>query len=193
MQFGSADAGGAPRHCAIAGNPYGSSPTVRYSGTQSCATPTAEPALLRGYHRSFCLYSYDYRGTPGSPGLTLGLDRGGSCRGAVLRLAAEALDAVWRREMSGRPVYEARLLPVQTASGAKPALGFAALHGCPDYAGRLAPDDAARLILRAAGSRGTCRDYFEATLSRLDQLGLMDRPLRRLAARVREMAAGDRV
>ena len=153
---------------------------------------TAEPALLRGYHRSFCLYSYDYRGTPGSPGLTLGLDRGGSCRGAVLRLAAEALDAVWRREMSGRPVYEARLLPVQTASGA-PALGFAALHGCPDYAGRLAPDDAARLILRAAGSRGTCRDYFETTLSRLDQLGLMDRPLRRLAARVREMAAGDRV
>ena len=28
----------------------------------------AEPALLRGYHRSFCLYSYDYRGTPDPPG-----------------------------------------------------------------------------------------------------------------------------
>jgi cation transport protein ChaC len=51
----------------------------------------AEPALLRGYHRSFCLYSYDYRGTPANPGLTLGLDRGGSCRGAALRLPA-ALD-----------------------------------------------------------------------------------------------------
>ena len=153
----------------------------------------AEPALLRGYHRSFCLYSYDYRGTPGSPGLTLGLDRGGSCRGAVLRLPAEALDRVWRREMSGRLVYEARLLPVRTASGARQVLGFTALHGCPDYAGRLPLDETARMILRAAGRRGTCRDYFETTLRRLEQLGLADRPLRRLAARVRELAVHDRV
>ena len=153
----------------------------------------AEPALLRGYHRSFCLYSYDYRGTPGSPGLTLGLDRGGSCRGAALRLTAGALDRVWRREMSGRPVYEARLLPVRTTSGTWQALAFTALRGCPDYARRLTPDDAARLILRAVGSRGTCRDYFETPLGRLDQLGLTDRPLRRLAARVRELAAHDAV
>src|SRR6516164_4008692 len=50
-----------------------------------------ETALLRGYHRSFCLYSYDYRGTRERPGLTLGLDRGGACRGIVLRLPPEAL------------------------------------------------------------------------------------------------------
>ena len=42
--------------------------------------------LLRGYHRSFCLYSHRYRGTPEKPGLVLGLDRGGCCRGMVLRL-----------------------------------------------------------------------------------------------------------
>ena len=51
----------------------------------------AEPALLRGYHRRFCLYSYDYRGTRTRPGLTLGLDRGGACRGIVLRLPPETL------------------------------------------------------------------------------------------------------
>jgi cation transport protein ChaC len=148
-----------------------------------------EPALLYGYHRSFCLLSYDYRGAAGNPGLTLGLDRGGSCRGAVLRLPTEALDRIWHREMSGRAVYAARLLRVQTAKGIRRALAFTALRTCPDYAGRLPLDEAARMILAAAGRRGTCRDYFENTLRHLDQLGFADRPLRRLAERVRALAA----
>jgi glutathione-specific gamma-glutamylcyclotransferase len=148
----------------------------------------AEPALLHGYHRSFCLYSYDYRGTPANPGLTLGLDRGGSCRGAALRLSADALDRVWEREMSGRPVYGARLLPVRTAKGVRRALAFTALRNCPDYAGTLPLDEAARRILAGAGRRGTCRVYFENTFRHLEQLGLADRPLRRLAERVRALA-----
>ena len=151
----------------------------------------AEEALLRGYHRSFCLYSYDYRGTPANPGLTLGLDRGGSCRGAALRLSADALDEIWQREMSGRPVYAARALRVQTAMGACQTLAFTALRPCPDYAGRLPPDEAARIILAAAGRRGTCREYFENTLRHLERLGLVDRPLRRLAERVRKLAEDD--
>ncbi len=153
----------------------------------------AEPALLRGYHRSFCLYSYDYRGTSARPGLTLGLDRGGSCRGAVLQLPTEALHYVWQREMSGRLVYDARLLRVVTASDTRRALAFTALRSCADYAGRQSPDDAARLILGAAGRRGTCREYFENTVRHLEQLGLADRQLRRLAERVRAMAEHDGV
>src|SRR5215470_15544351 len=50
-----------------------------------------QPALLHGWHRSFCLYSYDYRGTRAQPGLTLGLDRGGACRGIAFRLRPETL------------------------------------------------------------------------------------------------------
>ena len=153
----------------------------------------AEPALLLGYHRSFCLYSYDYRGTPSNPGLTLGLDRGGSCRGAVLRLSTDALDRVWHREMSGRLVYAARLLRVQTAKETQPALAFIALRSCSDYAGKLPLDQAAQMILAAAGRRGTCRDYFENTLQHLEQLGFADRALRRLAERVQALAARDRV
>jgi cation transport protein ChaC len=153
----------------------------------------AEPALLRGYHRSFCLYSYDYRGTPARPGLVLGLDRGGSCRGMAFRLPpdslVEAFDRVWLREMSGRPVYETRLLPVKTASGMRRAVAFTVLRHCPDYVGGLAQDEAARIIIAAAGRRGACRDYFENTLRHLEQLGLADRPLRRLAERVEALSA----
>src|ERR1700737_1091292 len=71
-------------------------------GFAHCA---AEPALGRGWHRTFCAYSKSYRGTPERPGLVLGLDRGGSCRGMAFRVrapdAATALAYLWEREMVG--------------------------------------------------------------------------------------------
>ena len=148
----------------------------------------AEAALLRGYHRSFCLYSYDYRGSPARPGLVLGLDRGGSCWGLVFRLPPEAIDDVWQREMTGRRVYEMRLLPVRTRQVTLNAFTFTVLRDCPDYAGRVDLDEAAKMILCAEGRRGTCREYFDNTLRHLDQLGLVDRPLRRLAQRIEALA-----
>ncbi len=43
------------------------------------------------------------QGTPENPGLLLGLDRGGSCRGVIYRIAAadvpKELLLIWRREM----------------------------------------------------------------------------------------------
>ena len=79
----------------------------------------AEPALLHGWHRSFCIYSHRYRGTPERPGLVLGLDRGGSCRGMAFRVgaahAAEALHYLWEREMVGG-VYHMREVSVRTAA-----------------------------------------------------------------------------
>src|SRR5439155_25217380 len=108
--------------------------------------PFAErrPALLRGYHRSFCLYSRDYRGTPEQPGLVLGLDRGGACRGIVYRLPEErlgaAIDRVWAREMAGQ-VYDMRPVRVTTAQDRLAAFAFTVRRDNRDYAGRLSLDE----------------------------------------------------
>jgi cation transport protein ChaC len=62
-----------------------------------------ESGLLYGYHRSLCMYSYRHRGTRDRPGLVLGLDRGGACRGMAYRIARsraeDVLDYLWEREM----------------------------------------------------------------------------------------------
>lgn len=145
----------------------------------------AEPARLWGYHRAFCLYSYDYRGTRAQPGLTLGLDRGGSCRGVAFRLGesglAAALDRLWMREMTAPRVYDLRQVAVHTAGGSQTAYAFVVRRNHADYAAALPPAEAARLIARAIGRRGRCRDYLDSTLAHLAAHGIRDRTLDRLA------------
>jgi cation transport protein ChaC len=156
--------------------------------------PFAErlPALLRGWHRGFCLYSRDYRGTPERPGLVLGLDRGGSCRGIAYRLPAEGLgasiDRVWAREMAGE-VYRMRPVGVSTAQGRLAAYAFVVRRDRPDYAGRLPEEEVARIIAAAAGGRGTGREYLANTVRHLEELGIEDGPLHRLHRRVGMLAS----
>lgn len=153
----------------------------------------AEPALLRGYHRAFCIYSSRYRGTVQSPGLVLGLDPGGACKGIVYRIAAAdkaaALEALWHREMR-RGVYRPRLIPVSTPGGRRNALSFVANRIHSGYAGRMDINAAARIIARCCGERGPNMDYLLNTLRHLDALGVHDHHLHLLLERVRACSRG---
>jgi len=152
----------------------------------------AVPALVYGWHRSFCVWSYDYRGSHAHPGLVLGLDRGGACRGVALRLppadAAAALTRLWAREMTDL-VYDLRPVTAYIAGGGVASLAFVVRRDHPHYAGRLSPEAAARLIAGAEGSRGACRDYLAGTIRHLEALGILDAGLRRLDRLVRGVAA----
>ncbi len=154
----------------------------------------AEPALLRGYHRSFCVYSHRYRGTPERPGLVLGLDRGGSCKGVAYRVPAvdvePALSYLWQREMENR-TYRLKELPVRLKTGGAKALAFVVDRDHPSYSGRLGLAETARLIHQGVGGRGPCRQYLENTVRELERLGMIDGPLHRLERQVKALAASE--
>lgn len=154
----------------------------------------AHAAVLVGYHRRFCLYSYRYRGTSARPGLVLGLDRGGSCRGVVFRVADEAVAAtkayLWERELDDY-AYLPKLLSVRHAGGRVLAQAFVVDRTQPQYAGGLDDAAVAALIAAGVGERGRNRDYLENTLAHLRELGVVDRGLEQVAARVRALAPPD--
>jgi cation transport protein ChaC len=151
-----------------------------------------ELAHVHGYHRRFCLWTSLGRGSPTCPGLMLGLDVGGSCRGVIYTIAAAdiaaELDIVWRREMV-TGAYRPAWVWARTATGPRRAVTFLINHAHERYAGRL--DDAAivRSIAVARGPLGACADYLFNTTAHLDQLGIADRSLRRLTRLVREAQA----
>lgn len=152
------------------------------------AADSRHPALLRGYHRRFCLRSTRYRGTPERPGLVLGLDRGGACRGAAFRVAdparaAEALAYLDEREMSGG-VYRRALLRVRLLDLGREAraVAFVADRRAGAYCGGLPPEEAAAAIARGVGAMGPNREYLLQTVAGLRAMGVRDEGLERVAA-----------
>ena len=148
-----------------------------------------ETARVHGHHRRFCLWTHLGRGTPERPGLMLGLDTGGSCRGVLYTVAAadiaHELEIVWRREMV-TAAYRPAWVKAQTAAGPRRAVAFLINHGHPRYAGRLDEAAVVAAIAAACGPLGTCADYLFNTVAHLDELGIVDRSLRRLCRLVRQ-------
>ena len=144
------------------------------------------PARMAGWHRSLCVYSRLYRGTAERPGLVLGLDRGGSCRGVAYRVAAvdAATTLAYLRERElVHYVYRELVRPACLADGRTvPALVYVADPRHVQYAGRLDPDERLAMVAAGAGISGTNRDYVLNTLTHLEALGVHDPELSWLAA-----------
>lgn len=140
-------------------------------------------ATLHGFHRRFCIMSNRYRGTVERPGLVLGLDRGGSCRGLAFRVPpgeiGAALDYLHEREMMTR-VYRPERRAVRTAQGPVRALCFIVDRRHSQYLGNLTLEETARIIAEAAGQRGPCSDYLANTVRHLEALGVGAGELKRL-------------
>ncbi|CAA7613122.1 putative cation transport protein chaC-related [Candidatus Terasakiella magnetica] len=147
-------------------------------------------ARLWGYHRAMCILSNHYRGTDDRPGLVLGLDRGGSCRGRALRIAAlqvaEVVARLYEREMV-HGVYFPRLLPVSLEDGRKVnALAFVVDRRHTQYHRASSLEEAAALVRQGVGLAGSSRDYLAQTVAEMTGLGISRGSLHRLLQRVKD-------
>jgi len=158
----------------------------------------SHPALVRGYHRSFCVESTHYRGTTEKPGLVLGLDRGGACRGRAYKVCRTqgktVSDYLHEREMlSG--IYEPRWLKATLLPAVDSPMEVPPKRNAPRSPSRvvtaaayvvdrlhegyrrLRPERIAEQILQGIGTKGTNVAYLENTVRHLDELGVADCPL----------------
>jgi cation transport protein ChaC len=155
----------------------------------------AEAALI-GAHRSLCIYSFHHRGTQQNPGLVLGLDEGGACRGVAFRVAPEHRDATTqylRAREQVTDVYVEAMKPVSLLDGSGrelEALCFMVDRGHPQYAGRLSLERQAQLVRQAVGLAGANIDYVLNTVRHLEEAGIHDVELMALAARLNKENSG---
>ena len=145
------------------------------------------PARLIGLHRALCVYSFVHRGTPERPGLVLGLDRGGMCRGIAYRVAAnnraETVGYLRRREQV-TTVYVETMRQIELEEHARRrlrALCFVVDRSHVQNAGRLTLAERLHHVRQGHGQSGANRDYVLETVRALEALGYRETELHLLA------------
>jgi glutathione-specific gamma-glutamylcyclotransferase len=149
------------------------------------------PARIVGLHRALCVYSFVHRGTPEKPGLVLGLDRGGACRGIAYRVAAAARVATvayLREREQVTSVYletTRRISLAGTPQRDVPALVYVVDRSHPQYAGRLDLERQVHLVRQGHGRSGANRDYVLFTVAEIEAQGCHDSSLHAIAERLK--------
>lgn len=154
----------------------------------------SEPALVHGWHRRLCVYSFVHRGTPERPGLVLGLDRGGSCHGLAFQVAPQRWDetiAYLRTREQVTAVYLERRQPIRLLNTGRvvQATTYVVDRAHRQYAGVLEDEDLLRHVVNGEGVSGHCIDYVMSTVSHLREMKLHDPTLERLAKSLETQAA----
>jgi cation transport protein ChaC len=145
------------------------------------------PARLIGEHRALCVYSFVHRGTPEKPGLVLGLDRGGACRGVAFRIAEKnraATVAYLRAREQVTSVYREVTRSVWLENEARQrvgALAYVVDRGHVQYAGRLSLTEQLRHVMQGHGQSGANREYVISTVKAIEAEGFRDAPLHQLS------------
>jgi glutathione-specific gamma-glutamylcyclotransferase len=150
------------------------------------------PARLIGEHRALCVYSFVHRGTPEKPGLVLGLDRGGACRGIAFRVAEKhraATIAYLREREQVTSVYREVMRSVWPENEARQrvsALAYVVDRGHVQYAGRLSLAEQLRHVRQGHGQSGVNREYVLSTVAAIEAEGFRDKQLHQLAMMLHE-------
>ena len=145
------------------------------------------PARLIGEHRALCVYSFDHRGTPEKPGLVLGLDRGGACRGIAFRVDATKRDATiqyLREREQTTNVYREVTRSVWLDNPARErvsAMAYVVDRGHVQYAGRPSLTEQLHFVRQGHGRSGANRDYVLSTVKAIEAEGFRDAQLHQLA------------
>lgn len=150
------------------------------------------PALLRGWHRSFCVRLQIGRASQHQPGRMLSLKTGGSCEGFAFRLAEEGLyeelRLLWIREMVGG-AYHPRWVTLELP-GVRyvTAVAFTANYDCPMYEVDDGVSTVAPIILKAIGPLGSNVEYLRHLVEAVRAHGFSDAYLDDLMNKVLEIS-----
>lgn len=149
------------------------------------------PATLEGWHRRFCISSINYRGKPERPGLCLGLDIGGECRGLALKISAMDRDEVFaylaRREML-EEIYSCVPVTINIEGELAAAYTLVVNTDHKLYVSDLTFDEMVDRITNGHGKRGSNRDYLVSTVKHLETIGIKEEGLSLLLAGVNKLS-----
>ncbi len=146
-------------------------------------------AVMHGVHRRLCIYSHVHRGTPDKPGMVLGLDRGGRCRGIGYRVAPQLREdtiAYLRAREQVTMVYRERWRPMlvrrETGPERVQALVYEVDQSHAQYAGKRTADELLPYVLQGHGKGGPCIEYIASTLDHIREQGMSDHHLEEVLA-----------
>lgn len=149
-------------------------------------------AVLKDYHRSFCMLSIHHRGSDEEPGLVLALDTepGGQCTGVAFRITEQdedtVLAALRERELISSAYYE-DTLPLTLDDGRTvDALCYIINRDHRQYV-QYDLEEQAQIIAHAVGGKGPNPEYLYNTADHLTQMNIKDSDMGWLVTRVKEI------